>query len=351
MPTRNRGALLRNVLSSYEALQSPPGGWLLVVVDNGSTDETRAILAAAGTRLPLQVLTEPLPGKNRAVNRAIEAVESDLVAFTDDDTFPRADWLIQIDRAAVKHPDDDVFGGTVVPRWETPPPAWITAWVPKGPTFTATTPGLPDGPTVPSEVFGPNFIVRRRVLAAGLRFDLDIGPSGRSYAMGSETAFLWRAVRRGFRIRHVPDMVVEHHVASKNCTREFVLRRAYQLGRGQFRIHRGPRLATMPSLLGVPRYLLRRAVTASGKALRARVRRDAKAVFDADWQLRLVLGNLAEAWRVGRLASRDLESQTSLGVAEASSGPPPSGSELLPTAGSPPAPAFDAAEAARRGPH
>lgn len=311
MPTRNRAPIIREVLESYLALEPPEGGWHLIVIDNGSQDDTPDVVRSFANRLPISLVAEPVPGKNRALNRALPLVEGDLTVFTDDDAFPKPDWLRRYRRVAAAHPDFDLFAGVVVPRWEVPPPAWIVGWVPLGPTFTATDPGLVEGPTVPSHVYGPNFAVRSSALR-GVQFDIDIGPNGKSYPMGSETALVWRLYRAGHRIWHTADNVVEHFVEASKLNRRFVLRRARLLGRGQYRIHLDRQGAPVPSIAGVPRFLLRRLLAQAGATVIARLRGDPRIAFDADWQLRTRFGAVEEAWRIARDGGRG---STSLGVA------------------------------------
>ena len=130
MATRNRSRILREVLETYCQLQQPSSGWKLVVIDNGSTDDTAQVLASFANRLPLCSVAEPRLGKNFALNSGLDLVEGDLVVFTDDDAFPRPDWLVQFRETADNKPTYSIFGGTIVPRWEVSPPDW-TAWVPR----------------------------------------------------------------------------------------------------------------------------------------------------------------------------------------------------------------------------
>jgi len=51
--TYNGARTLPRVLTACCQLESPEGGWKLVIVDNASTDQTKEIIASFSQRLPL----------------------------------------------------------------------------------------------------------------------------------------------------------------------------------------------------------------------------------------------------------------------------------------------------------
>jgi len=236
MATRNRAALLKEVLEAYCGLQSPRGGWKLIVVDNGSTDNTAEMVSGFRARLPIQYLLESRLGKNAALNTGILFCEGELVVFTDDDVLPHADWLVRLEDSADAHPQYSIFGGVVLPRWESEPPEWVE-WTNKAAVFTLTSPSLQEGPVDPNEVYGPNMAVRAEVLRSGARFDNSIGPRGNKYPMGSETEFVLRLSRQGHQCWHAVRAVVEHFIRSEQLRKEWVFRRAIRFGRGMFRLY------------------------------------------------------------------------------------------------------------------
>lgn len=196
LATRNRAAILRETLEAFCRLQQPSSGWKLVVVDNGSSDQTPAVLASFSSRLPLHTVSEPTAGKNSALNTGLDLVEGDLTVFTDDDTFPHSDWLVELRNAADAQLGYSMFGGTVVPRWEVPPPHWVQ-WLQQGPVYSLTDPLMKEGPVPPFSVFGPNMAIRTSVFQSGVRLDPSIGPRGSNYPMGSETELTLRLDRQG----------------------------------------------------------------------------------------------------------------------------------------------------------
>jgi len=219
--TYNGAATLPYVLEAYRNLASPDGGWQLVIVDNGSTDQTRAIIASFRQRLPLTYLYEPQQGKNTA----LPAVSGELVVFTDDDTLPRPNWLKLLRSAADSHPSFAIFGGPILPQWESPPEEWIMAWVPLPVSFGVLYP-RDDGPIpprlVPSAVFGANMAIRTSIVERGYRFNEAIGPKGSNYAMGSEAELLRRLARKGMQAWHCRSAVVQHIIRAFQMREEWI---------------------------------------------------------------------------------------------------------------------------------
>jgi glycosyltransferase involved in cell wall biosynthesis len=293
--TRNGRRILPGVLEAYGRVQSPAGGFKLVVVDNGSTDGTSELEARFRDRLPLTWLAELKPGKNAALNRGLSAVEGDLVVFADDDAFPRPDLLVLMRAAADEHPAFSIFGGAVVPRWEVPPPEWLLRWVPPGPVFSLTPPTLEEGPTGPQNVFGPNMAVRSQVFEAGHRFDPAIGPRGTHYPMGSETEFVRRLVRQGHMAWHVAGAVSEHFIREFQMQPSWIRGRAVRFGRGQFRLARTEAAPATATWLGVPRYLVRGLCEQAARMVRAGAGRDGERLFRARWEFNYLWGQVVEA--------------------------------------------------------
>jgi glycosyltransferase involved in cell wall biosynthesis len=306
--TRNGAMTLPAVLTAYQSVEAPPGGWKLVVIDNGSTDTSREILTRFQRHLPLTHIVELSPGKNAALNAGLSLVEGDLVVLTDDDALPRPDWLVRLREAADQHGAFAIFGGTVTPRWETNPPNWILDWVPLGPTYTVSDPNLHAGPVEGYYIFGPNMAVRTRLFEAGLQFDPLIGPSrSPTYAMGSETEFVLRALSHGERAWFVPLAVVEHVVSAFQMQFSWIIRRSARFGRGQCRLRRRfpsgpdivwglrhPELAT-PRFFGVPSVLIYQIIRKVGSVILALLLFSRRRLFRSAWALGYLYGYSREA--------------------------------------------------------
>jgi len=292
MATHNGADTLPEVLAAYCELEPPPGGWKLVVVDNNSTDATREIIESFRPRLHLTYVFESRLGKNVALNTGLRMTEGDLVVFTDDDVLPRSDWLVQARAVADSHPDFAIFGGTIMPHWEVPPPDWILPF--QFPTLTITNPDWDEGPSLAHRAWGPNMVISAEALETGHRFDESRGPIGSRYQMGDETEFVHRLVSAGFKVWHSKRLVVSHMIRTYQMRKDWMLRRAVAVGRAQCRSSLAASASPIPLLLGFPRYLIRQIVEQSVRAAWSRLVRDETAAFKERWQLSYLVGQALE---------------------------------------------------------
>jgi ADP-heptose:LPS heptosyltransferase/GT2 family glycosyltransferase len=244
--THNRAKLLARCLQAL-ARQSRPADEVLVV-DNGSTDATREVLAEfsdgprAGETAPsLPIRSINGPGKGgwaAARNLAVREARADWVAFTDDDCAPAEDWLERVDRHA--QAGLDAVGGLVEPAGPLPYPWW---WHPEmGWAVGLSVPGH-RGPLAGSLYYPQtaNWASRRAVLLQEpfqeiesptlRRANRDLAETKRLYRSGREDAELWRRLRRkGFRTRFDAAMRVCHGVNPARLRFGTLARRAFQDG-------------------------------------------------------------------------------------------------------------------------
>lgn len=92
VPTHDRMDVLPEVLDALEGQRGAPP-YEIVVVDDGSSDDTPAFLAGRRFAVPARVLCQENRGPAAARNAGVAAAAGERVAFLGDDTVPTPGWL------------------------------------------------------------------------------------------------------------------------------------------------------------------------------------------------------------------------------------------------------------------
>lgn len=97
IPTYNREKVLAQALDGYMKQSSPQFIHELLVVDDGSTDNTESMVKdfSVRSRFPIRYLRQPNKGPAAARNWGIREAGSALVLFTDSDIIPERDLVKQ----------------------------------------------------------------------------------------------------------------------------------------------------------------------------------------------------------------------------------------------------------------
>ena len=88
--------MLDETLDRFATLRvAPSRRWDVIVVDNNSTDDTRAVVESHARDFPvrLRYLFEARQGRSSALNAGIAASAGNVIALTDDDVRVEAGWL------------------------------------------------------------------------------------------------------------------------------------------------------------------------------------------------------------------------------------------------------------------
>ena len=296
--TWNRSELLYRTLERLISVRWPASAAELIIVDNGSTDDTRAVAEEFSARLPQRVVHEATPGLSSARNRALAEATTSHVLFTDDDVLVEDGWLPAFAEAAARYPEATVFGGPIEPWFpETPDPELVAAFPALGGGFCGLDHHRSVGPLpAPLDVFGANMAFRRDALG-DLRFDPRLGPTRGRAITSEETLLIDRLRARGGDVVWVPAMRLRHFVAPERMTLAYLMRYYHDLARGETRRRGRPAGARV---LGVPQWVLRQVVEARLRNYWHRVRGHHQAALVALRQYQYYSGMAVECFALHR---------------------------------------------------
>jgi glycosyltransferase involved in cell wall biosynthesis len=321
--THNRAAILRETLTALRAL-SGRASWELLVVDNGSTDATRDVVAAAGGDfpVPLRYQYEPAPGRYAALNHGIRAARGRFVANTDDDAFPREDWL---DRAldGLMRFDCGFVGGPVFPVWGGAIPDWLDDLLADGARGRNALPGkvlaLQDYGPVTREYgksigwpLGVNIAYRPDVFERAGFFDGRLGRVAGTLRNQAQREWHLRARAAGVSGVYLPEMVVHHRVSRDRLNKQYFRRWFFWHGVSRTIMHHvtgldivdpdtaGAAPAGERHVAAVPLSVWRRMALSAASWLRRIARGDATAAFEYELWLAFCAGIVWHRWHGGR---------------------------------------------------
>jgi cellulose synthase/poly-beta-1,6-N-acetylglucosamine synthase-like glycosyltransferase len=211
--TRDRPETLDVCLKAVTALDYPQ--FDVLVVDNApSDDRARAVAERWSTHTNVRYVVEPVRGVSRARNLGAHSCGGEIVAYTDDDALPEADWL----RALVREFEDArvmAVAGQVLPPVtgdcnaldarvrslagcgqaerlvvDRDTPYWFEM---------ANFGGIGDG----------NMAFRRQAFEVWPGFDVRLG-RGASLLAGEEHYAFYQLIERGWRVVYTPASVLRH---------------------------------------------------------------------------------------------------------------------------------------------
>lgn len=220
--TYNRVALLQQCI---EPLVPQMSNYpvTITIVDNNSTDDTRAYVKSIAENIPgIRYLCEETQGLSYARNRAWLESNREWILYLDDDCIPDSDTLSTAFLSILNHPEADAIGGPIDPAFSETPPSW-----------------LPEGFgefKLPFEKFsiiqkgyirGVCFLIKRSVLEELRGFDIRLGVKGSLLRYGEEFELQIRMRKEGLKIAYDPALRVRHQVRLEKINPHWIIRSEY----------------------------------------------------------------------------------------------------------------------------
>lgn len=209
----------------------------MLVIDNGSTDDTHEIAKHFGPSLQITYKRTLVPGLHVGRHEGLRLARSDVLMFVDDDIQADPAWLEAVVNS-FSEPTVALVGGNNRPFFEDSPPDWLRRWWDQ-PTYRGRALGhlsiLDFGEGCfdidPTFIWGCNFSIRREVLEKAGGFHPDAFPPELLRYRGDGETHVSEFVRRsGLRAVFNSAASVQHFVPNERMTKQYFKRRAFAQG-------------------------------------------------------------------------------------------------------------------------
>ena len=300
--TRDRAELLGETLQSVVRQQDVGTPVEIVVVDNASVDATPDVVALAARRspVPIRYLRDDRPGKSNALNTGVTRAQGDLLVLTDDDVLASEGWLSAY-VSAFEETGADFAAGRIVPLWEAEPPRWLS------PELYGVL-AVPDGGTDRLRIsrglneavmpLGSNMAIRRHVLDRVGGWNPELGKLQGTLRTGEDHEFALKMIAAGCEGVYEPRASVRHRVSGDRLRFRYFQRWFHDNGVIEARLETDYP-TTDRYLLGIPRYLWRKAATDAaalvGSCATGNLKRAAASELGLIWFGGFVKGRLGAA--------------------------------------------------------
>lgn len=228
--THNREAYLGAAIDT--ALAQDFASFEVLVIDNGSTDRTKDIVAARSQDPRLRYIYEPVLGLSVARNTGAREARSAILAYLDDDAEASPQWLKTLYQAYQENEKLAIAGGRVTLLWPEgmEQPNWLSMDLASNlgiynlgeQVVYIENPGLTPR--------GLNYSIRRTFLEQVGGFDPNLGRVGKNLLSNEEVYMTQRALELGWQVAYLPDALVAHNVAPERTKRSWFLNRSWWQG-------------------------------------------------------------------------------------------------------------------------
>ena len=228
--THNREDYLGAAIDSL--LEQDFADYEVIVVDNASTDSTRAIVEARLPHPRLQYVYEANLGLSVARNAGAAVATGEILAYLDDDAEASSGWLTALAQIYEQDTTVAIAGGKVTLIW--PPNCTPPKWMSTGMTGNLGAYDLGDEIVYIEQPGltprGLNYSITADFLEKIGGFDVNLGRVGKNLLSNEELYMTEKALNMGYRVAYLPDALVAHNVAPSRMVPTWFIRRSWWQG-------------------------------------------------------------------------------------------------------------------------
>jgi len=250
--TKGRRDELERLLDGLRQLDSRESIGHEVIVANNAADESIAnaveeLVKRHAESEPERWVhaREPIPGKSRALNRAIHLARGEILGFLDDDVEVTPSWLRAIDEFFRHYSFDVMQGSILIPPAMRDNPGFVKLLNRYRTICFYQKPGMEVREI--DSVNAANIAVRRELFSRTGLFDERIGPGQSGTSMDVE--FGERVLKVGGHIGYEPRSVVYHNVDWSRLTEHYFRLRHEMQGRSRLIYKQSTLLTILPNFL------------------------------------------------------------------------------------------------------
>ncbi|MCW1309091.1 MAG: glycosyltransferase family 2 protein [Candidatus Bathyarchaeia archaeon] len=238
IPTRNRAKYLAGALASITGQTYPQELFEVIVVDNGSTDNTKEVCESFNDRIKnLRYFYEPTPGLHVGRHLGMRQAKAEILVYADDDIEAFPTWLEAI-AESFQNPEVVLVGGKNLPKWEAEPPDWILKMWEKDKNgnrileyLSIIDLGDEKKFINPFYVFGCNFSIKKKILQEFGGFHPDGMPEDLLRYRGDGETYVCRSIyERGYISLYNPRASIFHVISKNRLNDKYFYRRAFREG-------------------------------------------------------------------------------------------------------------------------
>lgn len=226
--TAGRGPLLDRTLQSIEEAGLPNEIGQIIIAENGPKGRAEETVNRHSDLLPLIYQHTTRPNKSYALNTAVAAAKNHFLIFFDDDIRGSKSCIETYVKAAKSEKKRHFYGGKCSIDNDIAPPEWLVGYLPLSAKGWSQSDLTTEFNTPLALGFNWGAWANDILEIGG--FNEELGP-GTPMEMGEETEVQIKLLKKGISGLFLPEAEVWHNVPIEKCNPEWVIKRAYRLGR------------------------------------------------------------------------------------------------------------------------